>query len=309
MTGTFTFDRRHRRRAAVLKQAAAWAGVAAFVIGASVAQAGERKRAGDCEQLACALAAGARQQSGRESSDKRDEHKSDRDGRHGRSGADYRSGPGASYDLGWGYGKGIGETRAPRPPEWEETQVFMRQYAPRRNAAVDQMKEGEAKESVKKFLFARFRGLQSLRRRDPAGYEQRLAQLRVEDQVFGIVSDWGDASDGAARQELRDALRTQVGQLVDLDLQERRRRVESLKRDLAEQTELLARDEKQRDLLVDKRFTRFADWADRWAARRKQDEAEKIMFASKQGELSFGLLNDKSKVKAGPGVTSANLFR
>lgn len=40
-----------------------------------------------------------------------------------------------------------------------------------------------------------------------------------------------------------------------------------------------------------------------------QDEAEKIMFASTHGELSFGLLNDKSKVKAGPGVTSSTLFR
>ncbi len=40
-----------------------------------------------------------------------------------------------------------------------------------------------------------------------------------------------------------------------------------------------------------------------------QSEAEKIMFASTHGELSFGLLNDKSKVKAGPGVTTQNLFR
>jgi pilus assembly protein CpaB len=40
-----------------------------------------------------------------------------------------------------------------------------------------------------------------------------------------------------------------------------------------------------------------------------QDEAEKIMYASAHGELSFGLLNDKSKVKPGPGVTIDNLFR
>jgi len=40
-----------------------------------------------------------------------------------------------------------------------------------------------------------------------------------------------------------------------------------------------------------------------------QDDAEKIMFATAHGELSFGLLNDKSKVKAGPGVTADNLFR
>ncbi len=40
-----------------------------------------------------------------------------------------------------------------------------------------------------------------------------------------------------------------------------------------------------------------------------QSDAERIMFAASQGELSFGLLNDKSKVAAGPGVTTNNLFR
>ena len=40
-----------------------------------------------------------------------------------------------------------------------------------------------------------------------------------------------------------------------------------------------------------------------------QKQAEKILFASTQGELSFGLLDDKSKVKPGPGVTLRNLFR
>lgn len=39
-----------------------------------------------------------------------------------------------------------------------------------------------------------------------------------------------------------------------------------------------------------------------------QETAERIMYASTQGELSFGLLNDKSKVKAGPGVTIENLY-
>lgn len=40
-----------------------------------------------------------------------------------------------------------------------------------------------------------------------------------------------------------------------------------------------------------------------------QADAEKIMFGASNGELSFGLLNEKSKVKAGAGVTSKNLFR
>jgi pilus assembly protein CpaB len=40
-----------------------------------------------------------------------------------------------------------------------------------------------------------------------------------------------------------------------------------------------------------------------------QRQAEKIMLADAQGDLNFALLNDKSKVTAGPGATSANLFK
>ena len=40
-----------------------------------------------------------------------------------------------------------------------------------------------------------------------------------------------------------------------------------------------------------------------------QDDAERIIYASKQSELTFALLNEKSKVKAGPGVSDTNLFR
>lgn len=40
-----------------------------------------------------------------------------------------------------------------------------------------------------------------------------------------------------------------------------------------------------------------------------QNQAEKIMYASTHGALTFALLNDKSKIKAGPGVSNANLFR
>jgi pilus assembly protein CpaB len=40
-----------------------------------------------------------------------------------------------------------------------------------------------------------------------------------------------------------------------------------------------------------------------------QQQAEKLIFASSHGDLSFGLLNDTSKVAAGPGVTASNLFQ
>ena len=39
-----------------------------------------------------------------------------------------------------------------------------------------------------------------------------------------------------------------------------------------------------------------------------QADAERVIYASTRGELSFGLRNDTSKVEPGPGVTQANLF-
>lgn len=40
-----------------------------------------------------------------------------------------------------------------------------------------------------------------------------------------------------------------------------------------------------------------------------QAQAEKVMYAVGHGELTVGLLNERSKVRAGPGVTDTNLFR
>ena len=39
-----------------------------------------------------------------------------------------------------------------------------------------------------------------------------------------------------------------------------------------------------------------------------QEEAEKVLLATKVGEISFGLLNEKSKVSASDGITQQNLF-
>lgn len=40
-----------------------------------------------------------------------------------------------------------------------------------------------------------------------------------------------------------------------------------------------------------------------------QDEAERVLYASTNGELSFGLLNADSQLAASKGITDANLFR
>jgi hypothetical protein len=181
-------------------------------------------------------------------------------------------GPLSPLDLGWGaYGRGHPDLRSPRPQEWEEVRAFMNRYSPRRQAALEGLPDDDRKESIRKFVFARYRSLQALQKRDKAAFDGRVAQLSIEDEIYGLVSQWGTSAE-ADRNQLRDALKSEVSKLVDVDLQERRRRVEWLKKELADQSQALERDEKDRDTLVEKRVSRYADWGDRLAARRAAQE-------------------------------------
>jgi pilus assembly protein CpaB len=41
----------------------------------------------------------------------------------------------------------------------------------------------------------------------------------------------------------------------------------------------------------------------------QQEDAEKVLYAASHGEVSFGLLDEKSRIRPGDGVTIQNLFR
>jgi hypothetical protein len=170
------------------------------------------------------------------------------------------------FDFGWGAGRGgQGDLRQPRPQEWAEAQLFMSRYSPRRTAALEDLPDDDRKEGLKRYVYARFRTLMALQKRDRAMYEQRVAQLGVEDQIFGLVSD--SAADPAAREGLREKLREQVARLVELDLEGRRRRIDWLKKEMARETEELERGEKNADVQVERRVTTYSQWAEKWAAR------------------------------------------
>ena len=198
-----------------------------------------------------------------------------RDARRDPEGRRARPGAMPPFDFGWGaYRGGNADLRRPREQEWAETQLFMNRYSPRRTAALEDLPEGDRKEGLRRYVFARYRTLMNLQKRDRATYEQRVAQLGVEDEIYGLVSD--AVADPAAREGLRDKLRAQVNRLIELDLEGRRRRVEWLKRELAEESEKLEQDQKSVDAQVDKRVSNYAQWADRWAARKaKKGAAER----------------------------------
>jgi hypothetical protein len=255
----------HASRQPLAVAAAAALALAGLSVPAPSAMA-ERPQQGSADQFACATAAGAQRPGGR---DDKDDERRDNDGRRGRGGGM------TPFDFGWGYGRNHADLRAPRAHEWAEVQFFMNRHSPRRQAALDELPDDEKKESLKRFVFARFRSLQALQKRDRTGYEQRLMQLAVEDQIYGLVSDWAAAPD-ADPNRLRDALQSEVSRLVELDLQERRRRIEWLKKELEEESEKVQRDEKDRDAQVERRVSRYADWAEKWAARRARKDKDKV---------------------------------
>ena len=257
---TFTSSNLGIRRAVSVAAALALATGGAVAIAVS---ATERPRHADAEQYACAVAAANRlaaQPAGEGSAEPRDARR-EGDGRRA------RPGPMPPFDFGWGASRdGHADLRQPRRQEWAEAQLFMSRYSPRRTAALDELPDDDRKEGLKRYVYARYRSLMLLQKRDRGTYEQRLAQLGVEDQIYGLVFD--AVADPAAREGLREKLRAQVARLMDLDLEGRRRRVEWLKRELAEEAEKLEQDEKNVDAQVDQRVSTYAQWADRWAARK-----------------------------------------
>jgi len=132
---------------------------------------------------------------------------------------------------------------------------------------VRRMPEGPAKERVKRLLGARYRGLRIIQNRDPESFEARLGQLKVEDQIYKLVSQIGSA-DPQRRQQMQDELRPEVASLVDVDLSERQRRIDRLEDELRRQKKLLDKDTKDRENIIERRLARFLDWGTRWPRQR-----------------------------------------
>lgn len=153
------------------------------------------------------------------------------------------------------------------PDEWVEISEFMAQYMPWRIGTVQRMPEGPAKERVKRLLGARYRGLRVIQNRDPDSLEARLGQLKVEDQIYKLVSQIGSA-DPQRRQQMQDELRPEVASLVDVDLSERQRRVERLEVELRRQKKLLDQDTRDREGIIERRLARFLEWGTRWPRQR-----------------------------------------
>ncbi len=140
----------------------------------------------------------------------------------------------------------------PTEEQWREAVEFMREYSGNRWGTIS----GPAGERpmVRRRIWARYEHLQRLREEDPRLYELRLEQLRLEDQVFGLVNEFHHATSEEQSGEVRARLRGRIGEWVRHGLDERQRRIDRLQRLLEEERARLEADEKRVDALIDERL-------------------------------------------------------
>jgi hypothetical protein len=133
----------------------------------------------------------------------------------------------------------------------EEVSRFLRVYSPNRWHALEGLpEEGPERRAVMAFAVARWRGIQELKETEPALYDLKLKQLKVEDEIYGLLAV---KLAPAGREPLRATLRESVEQLVNLGIAERELRVERFRKQLKEEEGRLASDKMRVDKLVDRR--------------------------------------------------------
>jgi hypothetical protein len=157
-----------------------------------------------------------------------------------------------------------------RPPptdqEWNETEAFFREHSPKRSEAFSRLPDDNKgrRRNIKQLVHSHYAELKRLEKEDPEVYQLRLKQVRAEDDIFGMLMDrWNAGPSRADWTALSTPLREQVALLVDLDLQERRLRLDRRQQSLDKQKQALADDESRRDERIERRLSEIRKAAER----------------------------------------------
>jgi hypothetical protein len=143
----------------------------------------------------------------------------------------------------------------PTPEQWAETEAFLKEHSPHRWDAYLQLPENNPrKQALKAFIYARYASLRDLADHDEKLYKIRVDQLGVEDRIYGLLHDLKGAGEPAQQQDLKASLREAVSKWVDLNLGERKIRIQRLETALKVEQEKLAKDEKAREAFVDRQL-------------------------------------------------------
>lgn len=194
-----------------------------------------------------------------------DVRRADERGGDSKQNADKQNDDGHRPGRGSGGGGGPGRPGGSRPwdrlevseEEWQRAAAFWQEHSPQRWNMFQQERDEGRQKWVKWFVVWQYRSAEELRAKAPQLYELRKQRIGLEDKIFvASLGVKGPRADDAERERRRAELKDLVRQLVELDLKERRARVERLRRELDREREGLARREHAIgiDQLVDREF-------------------------------------------------------
>ena len=148
---------------------------------------------------------------------------------------------------------GLGPRRVTSEREQEDAGKFMAENSPNRWKAIESLPgHGPMHRVLMNVVVARWRSLESARTADPKLYDIKLSELKVEDEVYGLLAGTQSAAD---REPLRQKLTEASKQLIDLNMEERQHRIDRLRQLLKGEEERLQADRGHADLLVERKVT------------------------------------------------------
>jgi hypothetical protein len=177
---------------------------------------------------------------------------------------------------GRGEDRGGGEWRRPDMPrevsdeEREQIFAFMKEHSPNRFEVLERLPDGHwRRHPMLMRMAARYRHLQRFREQDESVYKLLVRQFELQDEVFGLTRD-GKFDD----PEIISKLREKVGEMVQLSIQERQKRIEGLERALAQEKQRLEDDKANPEQAIDRQLLRMKNEAED-VRRRVQDRARR----------------------------------
>lgn len=139
--------------------------------------------------------------------------------------------------------------------EWQAAAASMRELAPNTWARFEEtVHEDEGfRGTFQRLIIDRYQELQRLKERDEKQYEGEVAQLKIEDDIFGIAAKLRGA-EGEAAESLKTELRARVGQLIEQRIQNRQRRIDRLAAQLERERRKLESDSANKEAAIQRKY-------------------------------------------------------
>jgi hypothetical protein len=138
--------------------------------------------------------------------------------------------------------------------EVADAMQFMSQHSRNRFEAIQSLPDGEKKTEIKNFTARAYLNWMRMANDDSELYSVVMKRVELEDQIFGKVTLLKKETDPDKKQLMTDDLKSDVGKLLDIGLQERTIRLKQLANIVKKEQKQLEEDSANRTVLVDERL-------------------------------------------------------